>query len=223
MIPSMGGTAIGDFLRNAAARVMAPSCIVEVGPWLGAGTAHLAMGASDRDDAPEIHTYDMFQARGDEVVKASARDTALQLGQDTLPLVRSILEPFGGNIAYHKGDILAARWPGAPIGLYVDDAAKTPTLFYHALQTFAPSWIPGETIVVLMDYRFWERQKNNRARRRLRVQQNFVERHPTSFEEIHDPSFAGSIAAFRYIAPFPMGRVNAQAKVRRALRKLSGG
>ncbi|OAN69104.1 hypothetical protein A8B78_21675 [Jannaschia sp. EhC01] len=214
----MSGYEIGAYLRDVAANVEAPHCIVEIGPWLGANTAQMGAGTVCQKRPATIHAYDMFQARSDEVRKAAALGITIAKGEDTRPLVRKLIEPFGGTVELHKGDIMDITWDGAPIGLYVDDAAKTPTHFYNMMATFAPSFVPGKTTVVLMDYRFWEDRPTWRARKRFRVQQNLVERFPDSFEEIHNDVFDGTVmAAFRFVKAFPMGMINAQAKVRRAL------
>lgn len=220
-IPAMSGYEIGQYLRDVAATLDAPQCIVEIGPWLGANTAQMGAGTVGQDRPAPIHAYDLFQARSDEVRKAAALGIEIAEGEDTRPLVRKLIEPFGGDVRLHKGDIMDITWDGAPVGLYVDDAAKTPTHFYNMMATFAPSFVPGETIVVLMDYRFWEDRPTRRARARFRVQQNLVERYPDSFEEIHNDVFDGTVmAAFRFIKPFPMGMINLQARLRRALNML---
>lgn len=220
-IPAMSGHEIGQYLREVAAHVEAPQCIVEIGPWLGANTAQMGAGTLGATSPATIHAYDLFQARSDEVRKAAAQGIELTLGGDTRPLVRELIAPFGGQVDLHKGDIMDITWDGAPVGLYVDDAAKTPTHFYNVMRTFAPSFVPGETIIVLMDYRFWEDRGTWRARRRFRVQQDLVERFPASFEEIRNDVFDGGVmAAFRFVKPFPMGMIKAQAQVRRALDKL---
>jgi hypothetical protein len=217
-IPAMSGHEIGAYLRDVAATVKAPQCIVEIGPWLGANTAQMAHGTLGQERPATIHAYDLFQARSDEVRKAAALGIELAEGEDTRPLVRKLIAPFGGEVVLHKGDIMDITWDGAPVGLYVDDAAKTPTHFYNMMATFAPSFVPGETIIVLMDYRFWEDRPTRRARMRFRVQQNLVERYPASFDEIRNDVFDGTVmAAFRCVEPFPMGMIRAQARVRRAL------
>ncbi len=222
-IPSMSGRAIGDFLRESASAVEAPHVIVEVGAWLGAGTAQLAEGVRGRANAPKIHSYDLFRASQSEVGRAKQQGTDLEVGADTRPLVRSWLDPLQVDVTLHKGDILDACWNGPEIGLYVDDAAKTPTLFYHVLDTFAPFWIPGETVVVLMDYGFWKNCKTRRGQRRMRIQQNFVEQHPECFEPLrHDAIAASCEAAFRYLAPLPFAAIRRQATLRRFLSKLPG-
>lgn len=221
-IPAMSGNGIGPWLQDIAAGVRAPHCIVEVGPWLGANTAFMAAGTADHTPPAPIHAYDLFKAQGDEVRKAAAQGLDIALGADTRPLVQSLIAPFGGDVRLHKGDILDVTWDGTPIALYVDDAAKTPTNFYHVLQTFAPSFVPGITIVVLMDYGFWRDLKTAAQRRRFRVQQDLVERHAACFEEIRNEVFDGEVmAAFRYVRPLPMAAIRAQARLRRGLARLT--
>lgn len=199
-IPSMGGTAIGPFLRNIAKEAPRETAIVEVGTWLGAGTAQLALGVRDREDGSDvpIHCFDRWAASPSEVEKAAARG-ALDIctGQDTLAVTKRFLDPFGVPIVYHKGDIGSATWNDGPISVYVDDAAKTEELFRHVLQTFGPSWIPGGTILVLMDYFFWRKRSSL-----YKYQDNVISRYGDHFERIEHPCFNGtSGASFRYVKP----------------------
>ncbi len=219
----MGSHKVGETLRDLATEVSGDHSIVEVGAWLGGGTAWLAQGAEQAECGVQVHTFDQFEARPDEVRKASRGQIEMQVGTDTLPLVRDLLAPFGQAITFHKGDLLQAPWNAGPIGLYVDDAAKTPTLFYHVLETFAPHWVPGATVIVLLDYRYWEKMKSWRGKRRLKVQQRVVEQHPQCFEEILSDVFAPEgMAAFRYTAPLPMAGIQRQAKLRRFMDRLPG-
>lgn len=222
-IPSMGTHQVGATLRDLAAHVASDHAIVEVGTWLGGGTAWLAQGAQQTTPPPAVHTYDQFRARPDEVRKALGSNVDMKIGADTLPLVQDMLAPMSDMITFHKGDLLASHWDSGPIGLYVDDAAKTPTLFYHVLKTFAPYWVPGKTVLVLLDYGFWESVPSPRAKHRFRVQQRIVEQNPACFEEILSDVFAPlKMAAFRYMAPLPMTRIRRQAGLRRLLNKLPG-
>ncbi|MBE0693795.1 MAG: hypothetical protein IH590_11925 [Aquamicrobium sp.] len=198
-IPSMGGREIGPFLRELARAAPDRTAIVELGAWLGAGTAQLALGVAERGpDRPlPIHAYDQWTAIPGEVSKA-ARKTGLKLeeGQDTLPHVKATLEPFPVPIWFHKGDLGRATWSGEKISIHVDDACKKPSLFFHALRTFGPSWVPGETVVVLMDFHFWQKAKS----KSYRCQKDFVEKYRDHFEPIERDYFAGnSWAAWRYV------------------------
>lgn len=148
-LPSMGGAEIGEVLIRYAARVPREQAIVEVGCWLGAGTAHLAIGAGP--DGPQIHVYDRFRIRPGEPEQATGYD--LTPGQDTLPLVRRTLEHFPARVTFHRGDIRRARWTGKPIGLYVDDASKSRQAWNRVMWAFGRWLVPGG-VMVLMDFHF---------------------------------------------------------------------
>jgi hypothetical protein len=188
-LPSMGGTEIGPWLRRWASECS--TNIVEVGSWLGAGTAQLALGA--RESGASIHVYDKWQATGPEVGKAGRVGLDLHEGQDTLPLVREHLAPFDVDITFHKGDVRKATWPGGPIGLYVDDAAKQPRTFRHIASTFGPHWEDG-CVVVLMDYWFFET-----AGFRYRSQQLWAFWNRGRLERLEDRIGGTSAAAFRVL------------------------
>jgi hypothetical protein len=192
--PSMGGKEIGPFLRKLAREAPAETAIVEVGSWLGAGTAQLALGVHEREAPIPIYTYDRWEASGPEVAKALKRGmTEIRPGQDTLPWVMEALRPFNVPITFVKGDISDAAWDGMPISVYIDDAAKTSKKFLRMLRTFGPSWIPGKTLLVLMDYYYWRKTGVDEHR----CQTNFIENHRVHFEQI-EGFRRGSNAAFVY-------------------------
>lgn len=201
-IPSMGGRAIGPSLRAAAAAVPEGSEIVEIGAWLGAGTAQLALGALNAPHSTRIHSFDRFTASEAEVTKAAAQGVTLATGQNTLPVVKRHLAAFDTPITFHRGSVMAKRWTGGPIGLHVDDAAKLADVFFYVLRTFGPSWIPGQTAVVLMDFNMWKKTSDPEELAKLRAQHDFIEAHKSSFEPLPDADPAGTSAAFfRYAEP----------------------
>jgi hypothetical protein len=214
LFPSMGGSQIGEFLRKLAREAPADTAIVEVGSWLGAGTAQLAVGIRERgkDQSVKIYTHDRWTASESEVEKA-ANQTGLQLsrGQDTLPWVTAALAPFGVKIAFTKGDISAITWNSGSISVYVDDAAKTPRNFFHILRTFGPSWIPGVTVLVLMDYFYWEKSGSENHK----CQKYFIEAHSENFARIEGFRSA-SIAAFNYCKELDFKRLSLDMLSRRA-------
>ena len=200
-IPSMGGHKIGRVLQKVAFEAPTNTAIVEVGCWLGAGTAQLALGTRDREDPDSVvlHCYDRWTASPTEVKKAAQVGVAIEEGADTLPFVKEALAPFGVQIQFHKGDLFNATWEDRPISVFVDDASKLPRLFHHALFTFGPHWIPGETIVVFMDFHIWKQTHSDDHR----CQQRFVEANSECFEAIEfgGKKYKSTFAVFRYLAP----------------------
>ena len=191
-LPSQGGVEIGAWLERYAAGVPIGSAIVEVGCWLGAGTAYLALGAMRH--GTEIHVYDRWRVVGDEPEKALRWGIELREHEDTLPLVKNLLAPFPALIRYHKGDVRQARWANRPIGLYVDDATKVEPIWAHATRTFFPSFIPGETILVLMDYHFDEK-----AGPKYGAQKRWMAAQEKRFELIEERMGGTTSAVFRYV------------------------
>lgn len=177
MIPSMGGAEIGKELIEWAGNIKYGSYIVELGTWLGAGTQKLAIGANNRT---EIHCYDKFEATKSEVKKAKKYNIILEEKQDTLFIVKHFLAEFK-NIIYHKGDIKKIKWIEKPIGLYVDDLCKRTKKFNFAIKVFSPYWIPGETIIVLMDYYWYLRHLKEKD---AQVQPEFMKKNKKCFKHI---------------------------------------
>jgi len=199
-IPSMGGMEIGPALRDFARAVRSNTAIVEVGCWLGAGTAQLALGVLENDEPTgiRIHCYDRWAANAAEVEKAQRWGLNLSEGDDLLPHTKRMLQPFAVPIEFHQGDIRSTVWDGGPISLYVDDASKKPKLFYHSLLTFAPMWVPGDTVIFFMDFNIWKTSGDPEHR----CQKEFIEAYPKSFEQIHHPGVSSDpeVAVFRYRA-----------------------
>lgn len=196
-IPTMVKPDVHEFLQTTASNVPKGSCIVEVGAWLGGTTAHMALGAREAIETPELIVFDRFKATQAEVEKAARAGISLTRGQDTRPQVQEILRKFSVPIDLKKTGILEIEWTHRPIGLYVDDAAKTPELFGHVVRQFGPSWIPGETIVALLDYKYWKRFGDLEKARTLKVQKEFIESFPECFELVMD-SRESSASVFRY-------------------------
>jgi hypothetical protein len=191
-IPSMGGNAIADALREAASLVPDGHSIVEVGTWLGAGTYHLIQGAKP-DCTIDVHCYDRFVANSSEVTKAAATGLELKPGQNTRPIVAKHLAGLHIIPQLHRCSIKEAKWYGNSIGLYVDDAAKQTENFLHVLRTFGPFWVPEVTTVILMDYHFWRKMPK---RPDLQCQKRFIEKYEGCFTPLRDLGLNG--AMFRY-------------------------
>ena len=110
-IPSMGGRKLGPLLRRLACDAPNGTSIVEVGCWLGAGTAQLALGIKDRERPGEVslHCFDRWRAQRSEVEKAAQKARLrFTVSENTLPHVRRTLEPFEVPIQFHQGDILGS-------------------------------------------------------------------------------------------------------------------
>jgi hypothetical protein len=195
----MGGREIGSYLRHWASEVKDDNDIVELGVWLGAGTAQLALGA--HEDCT-VWGFDRFQARVSEVRKARKQGVSLTPGEDTVNIAAAFLERAGilERVALMKGVIPPEAYTGRLIGLYVDDACKRGGVFLRALRTFGPHWIPGVTVVVLMDFWYFERKPTVNG---LEFQYRWMVGQRNCFEVLMDRMPGVSGAAFRYLGGDP--------------------
>jgi hypothetical protein len=196
-IPSMGGREIGRYLREWAADVPSGCAIVELGSWLGAGTAQLALGSK----GSTIHAFDRFTANKSECEKARVYNIILENGESTLDVVRGLIgKDLTKRIEFHQGLITKAQWNGQKIGLYVDDACKRKKEFLSALNIFGRSFIPGKTVIVLMDYWYFERFPEDLG---LKYQLTFMTAHKDSFRWTHGRLPGTSASAFLYLGGKP--------------------
>ncbi len=199
--PSMGGVELGPFLREVGRTTPSDTAIVEIGVWLGAGTAQLCCGIADRkargEMVPVIHCYDRWQASRPEVAKAAHTNTKIRRGSDTLPQVIQALKPFGAEIYFHKGNIDFLRSLNWPVGAFILDAAKGSRQFRNIMRIFGPWWIPGQTVVVLMDYYYYKKT----GRTDFACQARFIEAHPNHFKPLDLETEESTVAAaFLYTA-----------------------
>ena len=184
-IPSMGAQMIGGALEHYAAEAGKTS-IVEVGSWLGAGTAYLATGA--KRGGGHVYAYDRFTANSSEIAKAKAAGWHIE--GDTLPVVRDSIRKLGLSeyVTFYKGNIGKHAYKHGPIGVFVLDTCKRPKPFTKVMHHYMPHFIAGKTIIVFMDLWYWkyceEHGKKPEDVAKYKYQYDWVVSKPNVFEVI---------------------------------------
>ncbi|MHC1766129.1 MAG: hypothetical protein AB9869_17815 [Verrucomicrobiia bacterium] len=194
--PAQNSPAVLDHIR-VLGQMKWSGVFVECGTWLGACAVEFCEGALIGGRRAELHLFDYFRVHDHEVPKAAPR-FFLKPGQNTMPLVKQFLAPFANacRVSLYPGPIERAQWPGAPISVFLLDAAKAEPAFSRTISAFAPSWIPGETVVGLMDALYYRRFEG-RDRERFACQMRFIERNQRVLQP--EKAFRGSSALmFRY-------------------------
>jgi len=156
-IPELGGggRTCGDKLIELAAAVPSGQMIVEIGPWLGSASAHLALGMMRGGHDVELHAFDIWHIDEHWQEKALKHNNIdFPIGLDLEPGWRCNMKPFPVKVFSHKGDICHAKWNGEPIGLLVDDISNTKSLINSTMRIFGSSLVEGAK-VVLMDWQFF--------------------------------------------------------------------
>lgn len=203
MIPSMTSMIVLDYLHELGCGWTGAGVAVECGCWLGASCAALASGLVEAGYNQPVFCYDDWAATHDQIPKAERYGVKLQYRQDTEPLFRANVAPIYNNLITRRGRIETAEWGIMPIEFFILDAAKTNPAFIQVLRIFGPSWIPGVTIVGLLDYSYWQKF-HGPMRELLRCQNDFVERYKAHFAPMRDFEDS-SPAFFRYVSAIKWG------------------
>lgn len=181
-IPSMGGRQIREYLFKYVKDVKEGRAIVELGTWLGAGTAQIALALLYFNKDNPVYSYDKFVVSGRQPMKAGREGWIIQKGDDVYDKVKKALEPFRCNITLVKGKIQELGYKKEKIGLYVDDAVKQEKRFIKTLKIFEPYFVPGETVCIFMDYYLWEKSGDAK----YKFQYKYMNENKDKFELIED-------------------------------------
>ncbi|HET6204210.1 MAG TPA: class I SAM-dependent methyltransferase [Planctomycetota bacterium] len=127
--------------------------VVDLGTWLGASTAALADGLRRSGRPGRVQGLDLFAWRRGYMEETAPLD--LPEGADFEPHFRRYTAPLAAWIDVRKADLLSTRWEGGEIEILFVDAAKSWELTKAFLAEFGPHLVPGESRVVLQDYRHW--------------------------------------------------------------------
>jgi hypothetical protein len=152
--------------------------VVEVGPWLGGSTWHLASGMAANPRAhPDrrLHVIDNFRWRP---FMADRAQLPLEPDASFRRFFESNLTPWRDLIAVHETalpdddsakladadgvrssdesvPLFSAAEFDAPLSIVFIDGAKSWLALRHLLQQLAPRFVPGETVLVLQDFQNW--------------------------------------------------------------------
>lgn len=181
-IPSMGGRQIGPHIRQAVSRMPENTAIVELGTWMGAGTAQAALGVMESGQNNPIYTYDRFIVSGRQPMKAAREGVKLLPQESNYQMVKDSLSRFPVEINVTKKEIRKIEYHGGPIGLYIDDACKQESNFLATHRIFWRHFIPGVTVCIFMDFYLFRKTGSEKHK----VQYNYITSRPEQFQHLRD-------------------------------------
>ena len=115
-IPSMGGRQIRQYIYQLVSGLKTGRSVVELGTWLGATTASIALSLVIQGKCNPVYSYDRFIVKGRQPEKAEREGWQLTEGQDVLPRVKEVFQ-IPVPIEFIKGNILDIKYEGEKIGL----------------------------------------------------------------------------------------------------------
>ena len=180
-IPAMTPESVHKYLYEIGRRWKGQGMAIELGSWLGATAAALGHGLKEAGYDMPFYCYDRWIANSEEVEKAKLQGMKIKTGQNLLPIFLENVRPYYRDIRAFRGPITdQLRWNGEPIEICIFDAPKRNPTFAHAIRELSPCWIPGTTILGLLDIYFY-REKGCKKREACMVQERFIKENKNSF------------------------------------------
>lgn len=202
IIPRMNSDDCLDTLIDIGEAWSLQGVAMELGCWLGASSAALLTGLNRAGYDYPFYAFDMWEANRQQVNQG--REIVTHVGQDMLRLYKKNIEPMVNNkLLTYKGrmpqTLESVDLSNVLIEVLVLDAPKSEPVYTACIRALHKYWIPGVTILCLLDYNFYQR-KEGVEREKLLAPVNFMIRNEGCFSSIHQKE-GESAAFFRYEKP----------------------
>lgn len=201
-IPSMTPPVVHDFLRDIGRAWTGQGTAMELGCWLGASSRPLLEGLVEAGYDRPFWAFDRWEAQGSEMRKAKEQGEILTPGQDLIDLYLHNVTPVYGNINAFRGRIPGTlnKYDGSPIEICIFDAPKQNPVFRRSINYVLPRFIPGVTILGLLDYYQYRKfDKGEPKRKRLMAPVNFIKAHEQNFTMLKQWPEVCACVFFKYV------------------------
>jgi hypothetical protein len=177
-IPAMTTDAERECFYRLAKEGASKGEVVELGAWLGAGSAWIAAGVRDSGVPTKAKVYDRFEAKGNHAVKVDhwrknhgvdqiARGTPFEQFRANLGPLLQYVEPT-------RAEIGGIKWNGGPVSVLICDAPKRVREISAVLTTFRKALKPG-SVMAWQDFCHFPSYEIPACLYRLRDHLEFVE------------------------------------------------
>lgn len=196
-IPAMTNPRVHEFLYELGYNWTGQGTAVELGSWLGASAVPLLEGLIQSAFDKQFWAFDRWEANSEQVKKAKDQGVRLALNQDLEQLFINNVTRVYPNIRTVKGNMPKSlrAYGVTPIEICIFDAPKQEPVFTECVKQLIPYWIPGVTVLGLLDYWFFQRHEG-RKRTRFITPHLFMKKYGQYFSVIKD--FTTSEVFFRY-------------------------
>lgn len=201
-VPAMTSNQVHAYLEELGKTWSGKGVAMELGCWLGASSIALLKGLTAAGYNKPYLAFDAWTATKDQIPKAAAQGVKLKLGSDIRPLFKDNVKPFYSNVQAFKGSLpqTLEHAGGYPSEFCLFDAPKTEPTFTMCVKALSPFWIPGVTILGLLDYHFYLRHQGDK-RKKFRAPVDFMEKYKDHFvieKEWNDEC----VVFFRFVKKF---------------------
>lgn len=186
-IPAMTSHQIHAYLEELGSQWTGQGTAVELGCWLGASARPLLKGLVKAGYNQPFWAFDGWVATKDQLPKAKEQGVSLKLDQDLTDMFLNNVKDIYSKVKAVKGRIpnTFGVYSDDPIEICIFDAPKSEPVFTDTINAVSPYWIPGVTILGLLDYDFYLRHEG-RKRENFKAPVNFMEKHKGCFSLIKE-------------------------------------
>ncbi len=202
-IPAMSPPEVHDYMRDLGRGWAGQGLAVEVGCWLGATSAALLEGLVEAGYDKPFWAFDRWKANGAEVRKAKEQNVTLKLRQDLQSIYMQNVCKVYPKIRAVKGKIpyTLKSYSGDPIEFCMFDAPKRNPMFIQSIRAFIPYFIPGVTVLGLLDYYFYAGRRDVQKKgdwKKFLAPVRFMEQYKDNFTMLQEFPENGSCVFFKY-------------------------
>jgi hypothetical protein len=200
-IPEMTPESVHTYLREIGSQWTGQGVAIELGSWLGASAVPLLEGLVKAGYNLPFYSYDKWRSNGAQMEKSRDQGVQLTMFQNLLPIFMSNVTPIYQNVIATRGNISETikKYNGDPIEICIFDAPKREPVFGDAIKALKDHWIPGVTILGLLDYHFYQYHEG-KEREDFLAPVRFIDAHKDNFIPIKEwPLHECSCMFFKYI------------------------
>ena len=202
-IPAMSPPVVHNYIRDLGRNWTGSGIAMEVGCWLGATSAALLEGLVEAGYDKPYWAFDRWVANVSEVRKAAEQNVTIGVGQDLLPIFKSNVKSRYSALSPVKGMVPRTLnfFQAEPIEFCMFDAPKRNPIFHDSIHMLLPHFIPGVTVLGLLDYYFYRRRRDvqeNEDWKKFLAPVRFMEKYKDHFTMLREFPNDGSCAFFKY-------------------------
>lgn len=201
-IPAMTSSQIHSYLEELGKTWTGQGSAMELGCWLGASSVALLKGLVQVNYDKPYWAYDAWIGTKDQIPKAKSQGVKIRMGENLMPVFLKNTKTTYSNIVTNRGLLPStlSNYNQDPIEFCLFDAPKADPTFTMCVQKLSPFWIPGVTVLGLLDYNFYLRHSGSK-REKFKAPVYFMEKMKDHFiieKEWPDEC----VVFFRYIKKF---------------------
>ncbi len=185
-IPTMTTPPVHEYLEQLGSQWTGRGVAMELGCWLGASSVPLLRGLVKAGYDKQFWAFDKWTANKQQVSMAKERGVNIKLGE-------ALLSKYSRNVSpiYHRLTCIAGMIPstlavyiGSQIEICIFDAPKCNPIFIDSIRALYKYWIPGVTILGLLDYNFYKSKRQGYHRQIAKAPLRFIEENKECFQVI---------------------------------------